>query len=78
MRPGRRRRALSNFRTGAGLNVFENEPHVPEALLKMDQIVLAPHVGSATNECRMEMGMTALANLISFLTTGAAINVAKG
>lgn len=44
----------------------------------MDQVVLAPHVGTATNECRMEMGMTALANFISFLTTGAAINVVKG
>jgi len=62
----------------AGLDVFENEPHVPAPLLKMDQVVLAPHVGSATNECRMEMGMTALANLISFLTTGAATNVVKG
>ncbi len=61
----------------AGLDVFENEPHVPEALRRMDQVVLAPHVGSATDACRMEMGMAALANLISFLSTGAAINVVK-
>jgi glyoxylate reductase len=62
----------------AGLDVFENEPHAPDALRRMDQVVLAPHVGSATNECRMEMGMTALSNLIAFLSTGAGVNVVTG
>ncbi len=58
----------------AGLDVFADEPHVPPALAAFDQVVLAPHVGSATSEGRAEMGMVAIANLMSFLTTGRGIN----
>jgi lactate dehydrogenase-like 2-hydroxyacid dehydrogenase len=47
----------------AGLDVFENEPHVPEALLRMENVVLLPHVGSATRETRQAMGDLCKANL---------------
>jgi lactate dehydrogenase-like 2-hydroxyacid dehydrogenase len=48
---------------GAGLDVFENEPHVPEALIKMDNVVLAPHVGSATHHTRNAMAQLVVDNL---------------
>jgi lactate dehydrogenase-like 2-hydroxyacid dehydrogenase len=47
----------------AGLDVFENEPHVPEALLRMENVVLLPHVGSATHETRKAMADLCKANL---------------
>ena len=55
---------------GAGLDVFTDEPHVPEALLAMDNVVLLPHVGSATIETRAAMEELTLRNLDSFLTSG--------
>jgi lactate dehydrogenase-like 2-hydroxyacid dehydrogenase len=48
---------------GAGLDVFEKEPKVPEALLTMDNVVLAPHVGSGTYETRRAMSQLVLDNL---------------
>ena len=48
---------------GAGLDVFAEEPKVPEALLAMDNVVLQPHLGSATVETRRAMGDLMLANL---------------
>lgn len=48
---------------GAGLDVFAGEPHVPEALRSMEQVVLAPHQGSATAETRAAMAALVLANL---------------
>ncbi|HWA70301.1 MAG TPA: 2-hydroxyacid dehydrogenase [Rhizomicrobium sp.] len=48
---------------GAGLDVFAEEPKVPEALLAMDNVVLQPHVGSATFETRRAMSQLALDNL---------------
>ena len=48
---------------GAGLDVFENEPHVPEALRALDNVVLTPHIGSATRATRQAMADRALANL---------------
>jgi lactate dehydrogenase-like 2-hydroxyacid dehydrogenase len=49
---------------GAGLDVFEDEPKVPEALFAMDNVVLAPHVGSATHETRTAMGNLCVDNLV--------------
>lgn len=51
---------------GAGLDVFDDEPNVPEALLTMPHVSLAPHVGSATAETRDAMGKLMLANLEAF------------
>lgn len=56
--------ALADGRiAGAGLDVFADEPHVPQALLAMDHVVLQPHQGSATVETRRAMGDLVLANL---------------
>jgi lactate dehydrogenase-like 2-hydroxyacid dehydrogenase len=59
--------ALSSRRlAGAGLDVFEKEPQVTPALLAMENVVLLPHLGSATRETRVAMGMRALENLHLF------------
>lgn len=52
---------------GAGLDVYEREPDVPEDLRKLDNVVLLPHLGSATRETRIGMGMLVLENLQAFL-----------
>ncbi len=48
---------------GAGLDVFENEPHPLPALLTMDNVVLTPHVGSATDSTRQAMADLATTNI---------------
>ena len=55
---------------GAGLDVFADEPHVPDALLAMDNVVLLPHVASGTIETRAAMEELTLRNLDRFLQTG--------
>jgi lactate dehydrogenase-like 2-hydroxyacid dehydrogenase len=52
---------------GAALDVFENEPHVPESLRKLENVVLTPHMASATHETRQLMSERVLANLDAFL-----------
>jgi glyoxylate reductase len=42
---------------GAALDVFEDEPNVHPGLLELDNVVLTPHLGSATHEARHAMGM---------------------
>lgn len=56
---------------GAALDVYEDEPHVPQALLAMENVVLLPHMSSATHETRQAMADLALANLEAFFATGA-------
>lgn len=51
---------------GAGLDVFEQEPEVTDALLAMDNAVLLPHLGSATTETREAMGFRVLDNALAF------------
>jgi hydroxypyruvate reductase len=51
---------------GAGLDVFSREPHVPQALLALETVALAPHVGAATRETREAMGALVLQNLVAF------------
>ncbi|MBU3056723.1 2-hydroxyacid dehydrogenase [Pseudomonas indica] len=55
---------------GAGLDVFAHEPHVPAALREMPQVVLLPHIGSATQETRLAMERLLLDNLSAFLERG--------
>jgi lactate dehydrogenase-like 2-hydroxyacid dehydrogenase len=56
--------ALAECRlAGAGLDVFEDEPRVPEALTRLDNVVLTPHAGSATHATRLAMGRLMLDNL---------------
>lgn len=55
---------------GAALDVFANEPQVPEALLSLDKVVLLPHIGSATQQTRRAMGDLLLANIASFVEQG--------
>jgi glyoxylate reductase len=52
---------------GAGLDVFENEPHVHPGLVALPNVVLSPHVGSATAETRLAMAMLAAENLLAVL-----------
>ena len=48
---------------GAGLDVYQNEPEVPEELFRLENVVLLPHVGSATNETRQAMADLVISNL---------------
>lgn len=48
---------------GAGLDVFWDEPRVPEELIPMEHVVIVPHIGSSTREIRVERGRKLLANL---------------
>ena len=50
----------------AGLDVYEREPRVPPALVGLENVVLLPHLGSATDATRQAMGDRALANLAAF------------
>lgn len=53
---------------GAGLDVYEREPQIEEKLLSLDNIVLLPHIGSATYETRLKMANMAAKNLIQGLS----------
>jgi hypothetical protein len=50
---------------GAGLDVFEEEPKMPEALWTMENVVLTPHIGSGTHETRAAMSRLTLDNLVA-------------
>lgn len=51
---------------GAGLDVYEFEPTVPQALMDMENVTLLPHLGTAALEVREDMGMMCVDNLIAF------------
>ena len=51
---------------GAGLDVYEGEPRVQEEFLTMENVVLFPHLGSASMETRVAMGMRAIDNVQAF------------
>ena len=55
---------------GAALDVFEHEPAVHQRLLGLDNVVLTPHLGSATHETRAAMGMLCVSALKSVLLEG--------
>ncbi|NEY89794.1 2-hydroxyacid dehydrogenase [Tabrizicola oligotrophica] len=50
---------------GAGLDVYEHEPHIHPALLTMENVTLLPHLGTAALEVRTAMGMMAVENLVA-------------
>jgi len=56
----------SGHLAGAGLDVYPAEPKVPEELLGLENVVLLPHLGSATRETRIAMGERALANIVAW------------
>jgi hydroxypyruvate reductase len=71
-------RALKDKRiAGAGLDVFENEPQVPAELIGLDNVVLVPHIGSATVETRAAMAQRVFDNLQSFFATGKLVSQAS-
>jgi lactate dehydrogenase-like 2-hydroxyacid dehydrogenase len=57
---------MSGHLAGAGLDVFRGEPNIDPRYLGMENVVLLPHIGSATRETREAMGMRALENLTAF------------
>ncbi|WP_299816002.1 2-hydroxyacid dehydrogenase [uncultured Jannaschia sp.] len=66
--------ALLNGRiAGAGLDVFEAEPKIPDALKEMENVVLLPHVGSATHETRAAMGDLVVRNLLQWQEDGTVV-----
>jgi lactate dehydrogenase-like 2-hydroxyacid dehydrogenase len=70
-------RALAGKRiAGAGLDVFENEPDVPAELLALDNVVLLPHIASATVETRQAMADRVFDNLESFFREGRLVSPA--
>lgn len=63
--------ALQSGRLGAaGLDVFADEPNVPQALIEMENVTLLPHVGSATKETRKAMADLTCDNLLRFFRDG--------
>ena len=66
-RGGAGARAAARRIAGAGLDVFEHEPKVDAALRKMPNVVLAPHLGSATVEVREEMANIVVDNILALL-----------
>jgi lactate dehydrogenase-like 2-hydroxyacid dehydrogenase len=52
----------------AGLDVYADEPNVPEQLLELDNVVLLPHIGSATVETRIAMGKLVIDNLDAYFS----------
>ena len=70
-------RALVDQRiAGAGLDVFENEPQVPAELMALDNVVLLPHIASATRETRQAMADRVFDNLQRFFADGTLVSAA--
>lgn len=64
--------------SGAGLDVYENEPEISAPLLEMGNVVLLPHIGSATRETRTAMAMLAVENVIDVLSGRAPRSEVRG
>jgi lactate dehydrogenase-like 2-hydroxyacid dehydrogenase len=61
---------IENGIAGAGLDVFAHEPHVPQGLLALDNVVLLPHLASGTHETRAAMQVLALENVRTYMAQG--------
>jgi len=64
----------NNTIAGAGLDVFENEPNINPLLLKSKNLIMLPHLGSATKETRNAMGLKVIDNLRKFFDSGEVID----
>lgn len=60
---------------GAGLDVFETEPNIPEELRLLDNVIMSPHAGTGTLEARIAIASEASKNIISLLKEGKALNM---
>jgi len=60
---------------GAGLDVFEFEPKVPKELIELENVVLTPHIGSATVEARTKMSIVAAENIVKVLSGKVPANI---
>ncbi len=58
----------TNHLAGAALDVFEKEPHIPQELLALDNVIVAPHNGTATQAARDAMFAEAFGNIVAFLS----------
>jgi glyoxylate reductase len=58
---------LGSGRISAGLDVYAAEPHVPDRLLGLPNVVLTPHIASATEETRAAMTRVLVDNVLAFL-----------
>ncbi len=63
---------------GAGLDVFENEPELADGLIELDNVVLAPHIASASEETRNKMAEIVAENMIAFFRGETPENVIEG
>ena len=63
---------------GAGLDVYPEEPRINPRLLALPNVVLLPHIGSATHEARVKMGMMVLENIVAVLAGREAPNSVSG
>ncbi|MBG09712.1 MAG: hydroxyacid dehydrogenase [Gammaproteobacteria bacterium] len=72
---------IDSLRSGsikaAGLDVYKNEPQIPDAYKTLDNVILLPHIGSATEETRRAMGHLVLDNIEAFLQSGTLISEVK-
>lgn len=59
-----------NWIAGAGIDVYEEEPKIHAGLKELDNVILTPHIGSATREARIEMSRMAAGNVIEVLING--------
>jgi hydroxypyruvate reductase len=71
-------RLVRNALGGAALDVFVDEPRVPQQLLELDNVVLLPHVASGTTETREGMAQLVLDNLERYLTDGTLVTPIPG
>jgi lactate dehydrogenase-like 2-hydroxyacid dehydrogenase len=58
---------------GAGVDVYEFEPYLPEGVTTLENIVMTPHIASARESVRIRMSEIVAENIISFFETGKAI-----